>query len=390
LVPKILQFFEVARIANDYIELLLVELFFGKNRFARICLLYRSPSPPKKLSSASLLSTLFDILPGSDLPTFLVGDFNYPDIHWPVQPIGQVDLTFYLGMLEMGFHQAIRAPTHEAGNILDLFFVSNMDFLTDIKVCGNFSNSDHYEIRAILGPFKVSRKNEKITFYNYKKADFDAMSRFLLQYDWPSLLNNCADTEAMWLCFEAVMKCCITRFVPVCSYQSRKYVWSRDTAKLHRRQSNLHRKWKEDPTTVNRLAWRDAARLARKAKRYDMYLAEKKLLDSRDDTRFYSFVKSRFSPHSDIPVLEYKGQKISGAGEKAEAFNDYFSSVFTVDDGNPLPYVVMCDDTISDVLFSPEVVTEHLENLSAKFSSGIDLIPQMLLFNLRTAIAQPL
>jgi hypothetical protein len=276
LIPKFLNFSVNSEIANDFFELVSVCLFSGSAKFAQICLVYRSPSPNRTHSVQALNAALSNLFSRITLPTFVVGDFNFPDISWPTPPKNSLDLSFFITMLEIGFHQVVEEPTHKAGNILDLVFVSDLNFLSNIKVCSPISeNADHYAINATIGPFNVGKVGHLSQFYNYKKANFEAMRLYLSQFDWHQCLSVNDSVEQMWSVFKNILLSCIAQFVPLCSYKPRKYVWSQSTVRLHKRQYRLHRKWKKSPSEENRQKWLESAKCARKAKRSDVYLTEK-------------------------------------------------------------------------------------------------------------------
>ena len=59
---------------------------------------------------------------------------------------------------------------------------------------------------------------------------------------------------------------------------------------------------------------------------------------------FYRYVNSKLEVKSGISDLKNdKGEKISGDGLKAEALNNFFSSVFTIEDTTNMPNFLMID-----------------------------------------------
>jgi len=76
---------------------------------------------------------------------------------------------------------------------------------------------------------------------------------------------------------------------------------------------------------------------------------------------------------------------------KAEVFNKFFGSVFTVDDGlrSDVKNRVV-DDGLNTVTFTPNIVRGVLLKLKPSTSSGCDCIPNVLLKKCANTIATPL
>jgi hypothetical protein len=152
----------------------------------------------------------------------------------------------------------------------------------------------------------------------------------------------------------------------------------------------MHKRFRDRPTPQNRLAWIAAAKEARKLKRSDIYISESRILSSGNDNRFWKFVKSKFKPVSDIPILIHDNVRINDPIEIAHCFNEYFSSVFVPDNGMPLLNLADPALVIADIQFTPERVRQHLEKCAPKLSSGPDNIPQIVLPRLSDVLSIPL
>jgi hypothetical protein len=101
-----------------------------------------------------------------------------------------------------------------------------------------------------------------------------------------------------------------------------------ETRKLHRKQERFHRAYKNTPTLERKAQWLEAATLARKSKRRDMYNFERSHLDAPNPRSFHRFVKSRLKPVSDIPALKGDHGLITSDNDKCDMFNSFFASVF--------------------------------------------------------------
>jgi hypothetical protein len=117
------------------------------------------------------------------------------------------------------------------------------------------------------------------------------------------------------------------------------------------------------------------------------------LINCNDLGKFYKFVNMKLSSSMHVPSLESPDDKlITSPLEKANAFNQYFASVFTVDDGRTPVCNLKTDQncTISDVEFSPRKVYKALRSLKPKHSYGPDGLPSIMLHNLARAVSEPL
>ena len=79
---------------------------------------------------------------------------------------------------------------------------------------------------------------------------------------------------------------------------------------------------------------------------------------------------------------------------KADVFNKYFQSVFTIEDTSDIDslqeYLIFNDSIISVIELSASVVCEYLSSLDTTKACGPDLLPAFLLKHCAEAISAPL
>ena len=92
------------------------------------------------------------------------------------------------------------------------------------------------------------------------------------------------------------------------------------------------------------------------------------------------------------PLKSPDGKLITSPLGKANIFNQYFASVFTVDDGRtPVCNLKTHNNCkLSNVEFSPWKVHKALRSLKPKYSYGPDGLPSIMLHNLARVISGPL
>ena len=119
------------------------------------------------------------------------------------------------------------------------------------------------------------------------------------------------------------------------------------------------------------------------------------IISSSNVGRFYRYVNSRLGSNKTmhpIKVCTSNNKLTSDPIEQANVFNNYFASVFTVDNG-VLPTVpprtdkdIACDS----VTFTIDNVRKALLALKSSTSSGPDGLPNVLLKNLAYSVCNPL
>ena len=110
--------------------------------------LYRSPSS-SPLNNNRLVD-LFDNVAAEQIDyKVLVGDFNCPDINWDLMS-SSTSSQFLLDSCSNNFFtQLVNTPTR-GNHILDLIFVNDVTFVSDILVGDSFPGSDHETVSCSL------------------------------------------------------------------------------------------------------------------------------------------------------------------------------------------------------------------------------------------------
>ena len=121
---------------------------------------------------------------------------------------------------------------------------------------------------------------------------------------------------------------------------------------------------------------------------------ERNLLRKNDSRSFFDFVNGKLNSRSYIgDVLCSDGSTASTPFSKCEAFNDYFSSVYTSDNGM---YPTL-DSRISEntprllyVIFTPHIVYTKLNQLKPSCSVDSDGLANILLRSCAVSLCTPL
>ena len=121
---------------------------------------------------------------------------------------------------------------------------------------------------------------------------------------------------------------------------------------------------------------------------------EKKLVEGMKSNpkKFWQYVRTKTKIKDSIPCIRSEtGEIITENAAKAELFNNYFKSVFTIEDNSDLPiFEKRTQDTFSTVPFSESVISKYLARLKESTSSGPDGIHSKLLRECSKSLAKPL
>ena len=379
-------------VINHDLELLGVSFRLKGQDFKTFCF-YRPPS-----SGVQVMQSLCDVLStyfGSSSDFILAGDFNLPFIDWKLgttathDEVGQCFLKF---CNDFGLTQFIYSPTHQDGNILDLVLGSNKFIVHNTTILSPFSTSDHFMIKAELSiGIKSLKKDKKIRLYN--KGDYVGFNAFLLNIDWRDLFSTVSTVDEFFGIFQTIVQDGVEIFIPTITkkpFHRKSFPITNETRKLIELKDKL---WKKAKRTRSRLTKLEANCASKKLKRFlrkDASVYEKRLADNRNPKSFYRYVKSRICTKDEIGDVIVDDRTVKIDSEKCTLFNQYFVSVFTVDNGLKPVLANRTESKLFSVDFTELVVYNTLKNLPLKRSNGPDQISSLLLKKLAVGVCMPL
>ncbi len=365
----------------------------ARNGKTRLVVIYRPPGASEGMPEA--LVSYIEGAMHDKIPTIIFGDFNYPNINWEAcvansKFMGQ-DI-FVEQMVLMGLTQQISDQTHIHGNTLDLVFTSEPNLLQNISVQPPIPGCDHHLITGLL--CVKSESAATAASFQFSKGNYVALDAALAQVDWSLVFLGVFDIDLLWDTFITILFNFVEQFVPKCitspSYQ--KTHWPKWVRQMHKRQKLLYKEYKRTRDSDKWRQYQDAARVARQGKRNFMASKESKLTENQNFNSFFRYVRSKMTYKSRVPCLtDETGELLLSKGEKAAAFNNYFTSVFTIDDGNRLNFPLRLKENVHiSVDLSPEIVFKYLLKLPSKLSLGPDGLPPLVFKKLSVSLAEPL
>ena len=183
---------------DSHVELLCIDIF--NVNIYRFCVVYRPPDSSQvynDINCCDYMSSIVDCLEAHinpKGPTFVMGDFNCPDINWNklALPNNAVSLCLYNFVTVNGFTQVVNEPTRD-NNLVDLLMTNQPLELSTVDVAPPFSSSDHNMVYFTI-PFSCRSANHHESqqrHYLWKKGDYGAMTSYLCNYDWTQMLSTC-------------------------------------------------------------------------------------------------------------------------------------------------------------------------------------------------------
>ena len=321
-------------------------------------------------------------------PIVLCGDFNLPHINWStVTPsLSSSAATLLCSIINDNFlTQMVNFPTRQ-DSVLDLVLVNHTNIISCVHSVDSLPGTDHEAIYFELTTTPQTQKNHARYLYNYHKADFDLFCETLRHVPW-----NCtssSDVEEAWSLWKDMFFSAADAAIPKVRWKrsKMKHWFSYETIHLIRLKRRLYKRMIKSPTSdVIRSRYKYLSNLVRSRTRKDTedyvsMLSKDYFVSPKPFWRWLNSYKGR---HTSIPPLLHHNSHVSDDISKAEAFNAYFSSVFTVDDGSDISTLQkdlsFQPSIIQTIEFNVEEVCNELRNLSCGKACGPDLLPARLL-----------
>ena len=338
-------------------------------------------------------------------PTFIVGDFNCPDIdwNWCRTPSNAISQRLYNFIMADGFVQFVDKPTH-GNNILDLVLTNEPSWLESINVESPFSSSDHESImfKVVFDHLDSASSSSPLSLrrrYLWKQGNYAAMSIYLNSFDWTQMMSIYFTPDDLWTAFCEIFNEAIELFVPsVVVRECKNNRWLRKyPAKIRTLFTRKRCLWKQLKRYHNdeklAIRYKQLVSECRMAVRQYECRLETRLIESQNVGSFYKYVNSKLHNSSSCPLLnDANGSFVCNDQRKAEIFNCYFSSVNVEDDGKlpNFPNRTKDDVSLDMVQFTPEKIYRVVRKLRPKMTCDPEGYPPFLLKQLISVITHPM
>ena len=355
----------------------------ARNKSLLVGVIYRSPNSTDQ-NNHTLLEIMKKASRSNHTHLMICGDFNLPLIEW--NNLCSIDLensfttAFVEAMEEWNLYQHAENSTrfrNSQHSCLDLIFTNEKDMIETVSELPPLGKSDHVCQEWKLITEGVSFRNENAKRLNFKKAHWDCIKNDMANFSFDSD-DSPTTMNAKLVDFISDLK---DQHIPLCRVRTNQHVfpWMRSSKLKNQRK----RKW---------YCWRKF-KTSRLPRDYDTYKMERnKLVDmarmsklhyekelisdmKTNPNLFHGYCRRRLKTKQGVSnVVDGKGVLTETEEEAANALNEYYQSVFTLDDGSvELPeFPEQTQEIISDVLINTEMVEEVLRGLNPNKASGPD------------------
>ena len=374
----------------DQIEYLVLHITYLSKFVFIMVTVYHPPSASSNKEHTILLCELMSLLQSRFCNNyiFFVGDFNF-HIDWVtfavIPHFSDFSDIFLLHCLQHNLTQLVTAPTR--GNyFLDLILVSHPSIVNSVMTVDPFTpqlDNDHKCVDfSILCNTQPLPPESMTPVYDFRKANYSKINEHLLSYDWNNAFSMCfGNIEAVWNVFCTELNFCISKYVPIKKPRSGPKV-----PKLLRK---LLIK-KRHAYMYNRSSYKSLSRQYISAVKKLHENIESSVIEANNPRSFYSFVNDKLKEKATIPPLQTDNGTFSYDYDKCNLFNDYFVSVFTIDNGSLPSFPRRVDTSIASVNFPVDLVFDNISKLPNKLSKTPDGFPALFLKNIALSIAVPL
>lgn len=377
---------------NNNSELICIKVN-NNNRNTNIAVVYRRPDHTP-MEDLELYNSLQETLNSDE--TIIAGDFNLPRIDWNFNTSEAQDSQRLLEFMDDNFlTQYVREPTR-GNNILDLIIATTENLITSLEVGEHLDTCDHKLVRFRLN---ISHTNPTIKTLtpNYRLANYSCMKNAIRGIHVK--LENLNNTNDQWAKFKQIYMEAQNTYIPMKPRENKsnnKPPWfSINITRAIRDRQKLHKIKKinnsEDITNQYANSRRIVKRLIRTAKReYEINIAR----DSTTNPKtFYKYINSNKQIRSGIgPITNNEGEIQTADLDIANTLNNFFSSVFTINDNEDTPseQTNSNQECLESFTISPAETLDKLNKMNINKSPGPDMFYPRILRNTSEEITEAL
>ena len=331
----------------------------------------------------------------------IMGDFNVKEINWQENEVDGGPETFPFLFNECTkdafLYQHVTKPTRFRGeqeSLLDLIFTKEEDDVKNIEILSPLGKSDHGVVMCdVICEWKANAF--VIPKRLYHRGNYEEMNILINEVNWIVEFEG-LNIHQKWDLFKRKLEEFANQCIPVTEPKRYQAPWmNRKVVKAYKKK---YFAWKRYIEHKRSHRWREyvrnrniVSRVERDEKRaYEKKLAKEIGLNRRG---FFKYVNSKLTVRPDISALiNENGDIVQDEKEMCNLCNKYFHSAFTrPTPGEELPEMdCLCNENISDIIVTPELVRKRLENLNKFKSSGPDNIHPHVLKETASSVCIPL
>ena len=380
---------KVDTVDNNF-QLICVDLH-AKHSFVRLCCVYLPPCPSDTvvLDLCNKLNSLIRY----NLPTFIFGDFNLPNIDWsiPCNKGNSAHSVFLNFCSTNALHQCVDFSTHEKGNILDLVLCNQTgkNVLLNCSPVSSPWNTDHCLISFQLNFTSNTCSTLNNPYPDFKLANFEGIKFDLNCIDWSLLCSHQSTIQHTYDIFISILLNLISKHVPLRCKKHNKFKTPLHIRKLLNNKRSIYKDLKVDCSKKEEYKAASKAYISAVNSWTDKL--ESKVCNNPNSKKLYSYANKKLNVRNSIPPMtDDDGNILFSDIEKANFLNSSFQKFFTKDNLLFPPIHVTSLISMPNFSISPQDILTASLKMKNKTSRTPEGIPSMFIKNVIMLLLQPL
>jgi hypothetical protein len=383
-------------------EMLVVQLTQANKEKIGIVSVYRPPSDLNLLFADNLKACLDNLWHDNTKEIMVIGDLNFPEMNWEYgYPQARSGLCYDVAstLNDYGLIQLNDNPSREVNNnILDVILLNEPENLIELQCYKDILHTDHFILELDILFDEDLHPTDTRYAYDFSKAKYDKIKSKINSGALQNQLKDITDQPSL----DQAVKSWTESFICLCrnSIPNRKIKprnttpWidrevrhqsnKKETRRRRAKKSNRQRDWAKYRQENNKLQ----ALIHTKHKDYVNQCARE---INTNPKRFWNLVNSNNKASGFPKEMELDQKKAVSDSEKANLFNDFFTSVFNLNEATSLPEIKkVINPRLTSLQVDHDMVRKLLVGLDANKALGPDKIPTKVLKECASEVAESL
>ena len=355
--------------------------------------------PPKTsyLDDTYLVSALSTL--NEDTSNLVIaGDFNFPDIHWPLnKPIDTKNGTslFVDFLLNSNLTQLVSGPTRFrigcTPSTLDLVLTNDKQLISNLTISAPIGKSDHATVEfqvQVLHQNKPKHIRKSISRINLAN-----LKHYFATLDWSDVLDD-NNPCSSWCKFHSLITNAVKRntFMVNLKINCRKPWITSTLIQRSKQKRKLWNNFKKSGSLKDFKLHRTFSNKLISDTKMAKTKYENKLLESGPKA-VYRYVRQKVSSTVSSPVVRNEDGILSENNlESAETLLKFFHSIYVNEPNNNIPLVKTprCAKSLAQINFTENALLDEILSANSNSSPGPDNISMFILKNCANEILKPL